>query len=115
MRPALSTDSQSGTTRFQADDDINEDLSHDVNFHELLGVTRDDYERQDVAAPKAEPMATAPWVPMASVLQTASDVALSLELLRRGYEVAGNVLQNRWPSGKRKHKKHKSKKRGHQK
>jgi hypothetical protein len=112
MRRVLSTDEQSGTDRFQKDDEVNDELAHDVTFIELLGCKRSDYERQDVATPKPVPMATVAWFdarPMCDKLKDASDLAFLLEANRRGYAIAGNALTGRWPSGK---KKHKSKKRG---
>jgi hypothetical protein len=117
MRHAISTDHETGSTRYQADDDINEDLSHDISYIELLSCQRSDYERQDVAKPKHVQMAQVSWFdarPMCEKLKEASDLCLRMEMMRRGYEIAGKILSSKYyDSGK--HKKHKSKKRGHQK
>ena len=71
MREAISSNPASGTTRFQ-------DESEAQSFIELLGVTRDDYERQDIAKPKPVPMAQVSWAdarPMADKLKDVSDLA----------------------------------------
>jgi hypothetical protein len=100
MRPAISLDESSGSTRYQADDEISEDLSHDVSFREWLGAVVEDYE-----VVKETPMATIPWADsrtMSEKLKDASELVFQLEARRRGYEIAGNILTKRWPSGKRK-------------
>ena len=112
MRPAISTDETTGSSRFQADNEIgSDDLSHDISYHETLGCHRDDYERQDVAEPKPVPMAQVSWAdarPMADRLKDASDLALALELRRRGYIVASKILDGRHcPSGRKIHKRKK--------
>jgi|SRR5271156_2611673 hypothetical protein len=115
MRPALSTDENSGSSRFQADDEVNDELAHDVTFVEILQCSRSDYERHDVAKPK--PHAVAIAAPMASVswstaqrLQGVSDAAFAIEMRRRGYEIARKILSGKYyDSGKRKHKKRKGK------
>jgi hypothetical protein len=109
MRPAISLAPETGTTRFQSDDDINEDLSPDISYHESLGCVRSDYERQDVAKPKPVPTAQVSWSdarPMGDRLKDASDLAFRMEALRRGYEIAGKILDGRhYPSAKTIHKK----------
>ncbi|MGB8441593.1 MAG: hypothetical protein WCE26_19500 [Candidatus Acidiferrales bacterium] len=121
MRPAISADETTGSSRFQADDDINEDLSHDISYAEILEVIQEDYERRDDPKPRAaklaEPTATVSWS-TAEVLRNASNLAFAIEAHSRGMKLvaaknilAGNVLQNRWPSGKKKHRR-KSQKRG---
>lgn len=114
MRPALSTDESSGSTRFQADDEISEALAHDVTFHELLGVTHSEYERQDVATPKPAPCAEVSWQqarPTADVLRGASDAALAIEAYRRGMRLVGakNILSGRYASGKKPHRRKQNK------
>ena len=97
MREAISSNPASGTTRFQADDDINEDLSHDISYHETLECVRDAYERQDIAAPQPAPMAQVSWAdarPMADRLKDVSDLALMMELNRRGYRAVAKILSD---------------------
>ena len=95
MREPISSNPASGTTCFQVE-------SPAQSFIELLGVA--DYERQDAAEPKRASMATAPWVPMATVLQSVSDIAFVIEARRRGYAIAGKVLSGKYhDSGKKKH------------
>ena len=103
MREPISSNPASGTTRFQVE-------SPAQSFIELLGVA--DYERQDVAAPQPTPIAPAPWVPMADRLKDASDLALTMELNRRGSIIASKILSGKYhESGIKKHVR-KSKKRG---
>jgi hypothetical protein len=94
MRNAISTDESTGTTRHQPHDEP-------WSFHLMLGCNRNSYERISVprkkAAPQPAPMATVSWAdarPMAEKLKDASDLALALELNRRGYIVAGTILGN---------------------
>lgn len=105
MRPAISADETTGSSRFQADNEIgSDDLSHDISYHETLECVRDAYERQDIAAPQPASTATAPWVPIATVLQSVSDTAFLIEARRRGYAIAGKVLSGKYhDSGKKKH------------
>jgi hypothetical protein len=121
MRPAISLAPETGTTRFQADDDINEELSPDISYHEALGCVRSDYERMDIkkspVAKVAAPMAEVSWQQArstADVLKDASELAFLMEARRRGYEVAGRILSGKYhDSGKRKHRrKNKSLKQG---
>ncbi|MGA7638012.1 MAG: hypothetical protein WCB00_13860 [Candidatus Acidiferrales bacterium] len=52
-------------------------------------------------------MATAPWVPMATVLQSVSDTAFAIEAHRRGLRLvnASRILSGKYhDSGKRKHR-----------
>jgi len=120
MRPAISADPETGTTRQQMDDEIGrDDLAHDISFAELLGVTRSAYERIDIKkspAVKVEaPMAEVSWQQAratADVLRDASEFAFQLEMRRRGYTLASKILSGKYhSSGKHKHKT-KSQKRG---
>lgn len=98
MRKAISTDPETGTSRWQEED------SYDASWAEILEIKRHCYERQDVAVKKsapvevAVPMAETPWVAeqvsrsTADVLRYASDVALRLEMIRRGRIIAGKIL-----------------------
>jgi hypothetical protein len=95
MHEAISLDTTTATTRWQEDDHINEELSHDVSYMEILQATRSDYERQDVAKPKPAPIAIFSWADARSTaarLKEVSDFALALELRRRGYIGAQNVI-----------------------
>jgi hypothetical protein len=118
MRPAISLDPDTATTRYQADDEIaHDDLSHDISYHEVLEVTRGDYERQDSAKPTPVPMAQVSWQQArttADVLKDASELAFMMEARRRGYAVAGKILSGKYhDNGKRKHRrKNKSLKQG---
>jgi hypothetical protein len=116
MRPAISLAPETGTTRYQADDEISEVLAHDITFIELLGCRRSDYERQDVAKPKPVQMAEISWT-TADVMRRASDLAFAFEARRRGYISAGKILDGRhYPNGKRIHeRKSKFQKRGNTK
>jgi hypothetical protein len=114
MRPAISTTEATGTTRWQEDDEISESLAHDATFTELLGVTRKDYERMDVAKPRVvkspEPMATVSWSdarPMAEKLKDVSDAAFAIEAYRRGMKLIAvkRILSGtHYENGKRKHR-----------
>lgn len=109
MRPAISRDETTGSTRFQ-------DEAEAQSFIELLGCQRDCYERQDVATPKPLPMAEVSWQqarPMAEVLKEASELAFVIEARRRGYAVASKILSGRYhDSGKRKHRRKNQSQRG---
>lgn len=91
MREPISSNPASGTTRFQVE-------SPAQSFIELLGVA--DYERV--------PVAEVSWQqarPMADVLKEASELAFLMEARRRGYEVAGKILDGKhYNSGKRIHR-----------
>jgi hypothetical protein len=94
MRPAISTDETTGSSRWQADDEVNDELAHDISFTESLECERHHYERSDIK--KAPVMAEVSWAdarPMCDKLKDASDFAIFLELNRRGYAIAGNVLK----------------------
>lgn len=110
MRKAISSNPASGTTRFQ-------DESEAQSFIELLGVTRDDYERQDIAKPKPVPMVEISWQQArstADVLKDASELTFRLEMMRRGYAIASKILSGKYyDDGKKKRKRRqKSQKRG---
>ncbi len=81
MRPAISTDPTTGTTRWQEEDVF------DIRYHEALGCTRGQYERMDVAKPRAakvaQRMAEVSWT-TADVMRNASNTAFALEAHRRG-------------------------------
>jgi hypothetical protein len=103
MRKVIALDESTGSTNVQDDEPC--------SYHRLLGVVRSAYERIDIKQPRAakvsQPMAEISWADARSTadkLKDASDLALRLELLPHGYEVAGNVLAGRWPSGKPKHR-----------
>jgi hypothetical protein len=107
---SISTDEFSGSTRFQADDEIgHDDLAHDISYHETLGCTRNSYERIDIkkspVVKSAEPTAQVSWS-TAQRLQGVSDVAFALEAYRRGLCLvsAKNILSGRYESGKRRNK-----------
>jgi hypothetical protein len=96
MRPAISLDRETGTSRFQADDDINEDLSHDISYREALGCVRNDYECMSVPEQKVVPMAEVSWadaMTTADRLKHISDLALMMELNRRGHKSASKILE----------------------
>ena len=101
MRKVIALDESTGSTNMQDDEPC--------SYHRLLGVVRSEYERQDVAAPKPAPMAQVSWadaMTTADRLKQISDVALTLELHGRGYEVAGKILSGKYySSGKKVHKK----------
>jgi hypothetical protein len=92
------------------------------SFIELLGAA--DYEKHStakpravkVAKPKPIPMAEASWADAMSTadrLKQISDLALTMELNRRGYRAAGKVLSGKYhDSGKRKHLRRKNKSQG---
>jgi hypothetical protein len=107
MRPAISLAPETGTSRWQADDEIgNDELAHDISYVELLGCQRCDYERQDVAKPKPAQMAQVSWS-TADVLRRASDTAFALEAYRRGLTLVGakRILSGKhYESGKKKHR-----------
>ncbi|MGA7225982.1 MAG: hypothetical protein WBX16_24210 [Candidatus Acidiferrales bacterium] len=68
------------------------------SFIELLGVA--DYERQDVAKPKPVQMAEVSWADALSTadrLKHVSDLALTMELNRRGSIIAGRILSEQQP------------------
>jgi hypothetical protein len=105
MRRVLSTDEQSGTTRFQVE-------APAQSYLELLQA--DDFEVKHCPVKSAEPMAQVSWT-TADRLSNASDLAFQIEARRRGYIRAGKILSGtHHDSGKKKHKrwKHKSQKRG---
>jgi hypothetical protein len=83
MRQAIALDESTGCTNCQNDEPR--------SYHEILEVTREDYE---VVA--AVPMAQVSWSdarPMCERLKDASDLAILLEARRRGYEVARQILE----------------------
>ena len=88
MRPAISTDETTGSSCFQADNEIgSDDLSHDLSYHEALGCHPSDYEH--------EPMAQVSW---ADVRPMADRVKV----------VASKILDGRYhPSGRKIHKRKK--------
>lgn len=111
MRPAISLAPETGTSRWQADDEIgNDELAHDISYVELLGCQRSDYERQDVAKPKPAQMAQVSWS-TADVLRNASNLAFALEAHSRGMKLVAvkNILAGGHASGKKKHKRQKRK------
>src|SRR5277367_934810 len=106
MRRALSTDENSGSSRFQADDEVNDDLAHDISYAEALGCVRQNYERMSIpkipAVKEAAPMAAVSWS-TAQQLQGVSDVAFAFEAHRRGLCLvsAKNILSGKvFDSGK---------------
>jgi hypothetical protein len=110
MRPAFSTDLNSGSSRFQADDEVNDDLAHDISYQELLQCLRHDYERMDVKKPRMvkspEPMAEISWT-TADVMRRASDTAFAIEAHSRGFKLVGakRILSGtHYESGKKKHR-----------
>jgi len=104
MRKVLALDESTGSSNMQTDEPC--------SYHRMLGVVRSDYERMDVAQSKpvaklAVPMAEVSWADArttAEKLQDISDLALALEMRRRGYEVASNILSGRYASGKKPHR-----------
>jgi hypothetical protein len=107
MRPALSTDNNSGSSRFQADDEISDELAHDISYVELLGCQRSSYERIDIEKkPTPVQMAEISWT-TADVMHRASDTAFAIEAYRRGMKLVAvkNILSGKYyDSGKRKHR-----------
>jgi hypothetical protein len=105
MRKVMALDESTGSSNMQDDEPC--------SYHRLLGVVRSDYERKSVPKHKVVPMAQVSWADarqMADKLKDASDLAFILEANRRGYAIAGKILDGRhYPSGKNIHK---SKKRG---
>jgi hypothetical protein len=109
MRIAISSDEQSGTTRFQVE-------APALSYLELLQAN--DFEVKTVKTKSKPPaMAQVTWQQArttAEVLPGASELAFLMEARRRGYEVAGRTLSGKYhDSDKRKHRrKHKSLKQG---
>ena len=102
LRNAISLNPETGSTRFQQDDEINDVLAHDVSYVEILQVTRGDYERIDIE-PKPVPMAQVSWADALSTadrLKHVSDLALTMELNRRGSIIAGRILSEQQPISK---------------
>jgi hypothetical protein len=117
MRPALSLNPETATTRQQMDDEIgSDDLAHDISYAEILQCSRSDYERQDVAEPKpvvkaAEPMAEVSWT-TADVMRRVSPLAFAMEAYRRGMTLVNvqKILSGtHHDSGKRKHRRKQNK------
>jgi hypothetical protein len=111
MRPALSTDDNSGSSRFQADDEISEELAHDVTFIELLECQRNSYERIDIQKkPTPVQMAEISWT-TADVMRDASNLAFALKAHRRGLCLVAvkNILSGKYPSGKKPHRRKQNK------
>ena len=109
MRPAISLNPETGTTRWQDD-------AEPCSYHLMLGVVRSEYERVDVMKSpvvKDVPMAEVTWQQAratADVMKDVSEYAFRLEMLRRGYEVAGKILSGKvYDSGKKKHVRRKRK------
>jgi hypothetical protein len=105
MRPAISLDSETGTTRLQTDEPW--------SYHFMLGCLRNDYERADVKKTPVVKLAEATWFDARSTadkLKDASEAAFRIEMLRRGYAVAGKILSGKYhDSLKKKHKRKKRK------
>jgi hypothetical protein len=102
MRHLLSTDEQSGTTRFQTE-------APAQSYLELLQA--DDFEVKHRAV-KAPPMATVSWS-TADVLRNASNLAFAIEAHSRGLKLVGakRILSGtHYESGKRKHRSRKQNK-----
>lgn len=108
-KAALSTDTETGTTRWQEEDVF------DIRYHEALGCVRDQYERIDVAVKKAPVEVAAPMATVsrttADILRNASNLAFALEAVQRGYvpKAALKILAGRHPSGEKMHRKQKNK------
>lgn len=91
MRKAISTDSDTGTSRWQEADVF------DISFHESLGCTRRQYERVDIkqshVVKSAEAMASVSWS-TAKQLEQISDCAFAIEAHRRGMRLVSveNIL-----------------------
>ena len=100
MRIAISSDEQSGTTRFQVE-------APALSYLELLQA--DDFEVKHCAV-KVEPMAQVSWS-TADVLRNASNMAFAIEAHRRGLGLvaAKNILSGKYPSGKKPHRKKQNK------
>jgi len=114
MRPAISTNPETGSSRFQADDEVNDDLANDISYREALGCLRSDYERQDVARPKPAPMAQVSWS-TAEQMRQISDCAFAIEAYRRGQRLvsANQILSGtHHDSGKKRHKRKTKSQRG---
>jgi hypothetical protein len=103
VRAAISNNPKSGTTRFQTE-------APAQSYSELLQAS--DFEVKHCAVKPVE-TAQAARVPMANVLQSASELAFSMEALRRGYAIAGKILSGKYyDSGKRKHRRKNKSQRG---
>jgi hypothetical protein len=96
MRKAIALDESTGSTNMQDDEPC--------SYHRMLECVRSQYERMSVprkkVAPveKEVPMAQATWTdarPMSEKLKDASDLALAIEMRRRGYTVAGKILETK--------------------
>ena len=98
MRKVTALDESTGRTNCQDDEPC--------SYREALECTRSDYERIDVAKPI--PMAQVSWADAMSTadrLKQISDLALTMELNRRGYRAAAKILSGRYhDSGAKKHK-----------
>jgi hypothetical protein len=106
MRAAISSNPESGTTRFQTE-------APAQSYLELLQAS--DFEVKHCTVNPVQ-MAQAAWVPMGDLLQSASELAFRMEGLRRGYAIAGKILSGKYyDSGKRKHRRKNKSQRGHTK
>jgi len=115
MREAISLDKTTGTSRWQEEHDVNDDLALEATYAEMLQVERHCYERMDVkkspVVKSEEPMAQISWS-TAEVMRNASNLAFAMEAYRRGMTLVSvqKILSGtHHDSGKRKHRRKQNK------